>query len=196
MPQLLERPRPAIRHTRAEYQALPEGPPYYELIAGELVEMSRPATDHTYTAGRLTHQLWSWADACGGEVYGEPNLYLPGTEDVLHPDLVYHTAGNRRCVAADGIYGVPDLVVEITSPSTARRDRTIKLRIYQEAGVPNLWLVDPASPVLIESFELAEDGVYCLAAALEATGVLRHRLLPECDLSLGALERIADPRTT
>ncbi len=43
----------------------------------------------------------------------------------------------------DWIRGPPDLVIEILSPSTAERDRTVKLKLYQRQGVGESWIVDP-----------------------------------------------------
>ena len=61
---------------------------------------------------------------------------------VLQPDIVFLTARNKRLI--DGrLWGAPDLVVEVLSPGTARRDRTTKRRWYREHGVREYWLVDP-----------------------------------------------------
>jgi hypothetical protein len=75
------------RLTRADYRALPKGPPYYELIDGELVEMTHARRRHYRLAARLTH-LWEGqiVRGLGGELAPEPNLYLPGIENVYHPD--------------------------------------------------------------------------------------------------------------
>lgn len=182
MPALLDPPK--TRHSRAEYRSLPEGPPYFELIAGEFIDMPRPGQPHADVGTELIYLLRGHSRVQGGYVTYEPNLYLPGTEDVLHPDLVYLTAGNVDCTRPDGIYGVPDLVIEILSPGTERKDRTVKRRIYQRAGVPNLWLVDPEEPVMVETFELDPSGEYRLTAAVQAPDTWRHPLFPGVELSL------------
>lgn len=191
MPQVLAPtiPPPRVRHTREEYRSLPEGPPYYELIDGEFVDMRRPGRAHTLVAGGLGQVLWPLAARFGGELQGEPNLYLPGVEDVLHPDLLYLAPEHLAASRPDGVHGVPDLVVEILSPTTERKDRTVKIRRYGEAGVPNVWIVSPDSPVLIESYELEPGtGRYRLADTAQAPQVWRHRLFPDSDLPLAVLE--------
>src|SRR5436853_1486039 len=105
---------PATRRiTRAEYRALPEGPPYYELIDGKLVEMTRARRPHYRVSGRL-FRIWDLAidSQLGGELAPEPNLYLPGIEDVYHPDLVYVGPNRLTICQEEGIEGTPDVVCE------------------------------------------------------------------------------------
>jgi len=80
----------ARRVTRAEYETLPEGPPYYELIDGELIEMSlRPFRPHVRLEMRLAQLLGNFIDhlaqELAGELVREPNLYLPGTKISITP---------------------------------------------------------------------------------------------------------------
>src|SRR5439155_10532291 len=58
-------------------------------------------------------------------------------------DLVFVAADRLNIVREDTIQGAPDLVIEILSPSTARRDRTIKVQLYRRQGVAEYWMVDP-----------------------------------------------------
>src|SRR5437868_3633814 len=123
------------QQARDDYLRLPLGPPYYELIQGELVEMTRPSRAHYRLHTRLTRHWDAYAEAHRGELATEPSLYLPGIEDVYHPDLVYVAAGNCGICRPDGIWGVPDLICEILSPRTERVDRFTKLAEFARAGV-------------------------------------------------------------
>src|SRR5438045_8926500 len=98
----------------------------------------------------------------GGELAPDPSLYLPGIEEVYHPDLAYVARDRRRMCREDGIYGAPDVICEILSPTTERKDRSIKLPDYQQAGVRHLWLLDPKRPAMAEEYVLAADGRYRL----------------------------------
>jgi Uma2 family endonuclease len=154
------------RHvTREEYRRLPEGPPYYELIDGSLIEMTRASLPHNEFASAFSHLLSSHLQSGpGGYLFFEPNLYLPGTENVYHSDLVYVSPAQRGIRRWDGIYGTPHLICEILSPSTERLDRGHKLEAYRQAGVPHVWLVDPEQPLMVEEYVLGEDELYNLHA--------------------------------
>ena len=78
-----------------------------------------------------------------GEVFPAPSDVYLTDYDVYQPDLFYVSNANAAILTAQGAAGAPDLVVEILSPGTARLDRDIKRKVYAQAGVKELWLVDP-----------------------------------------------------
>ncbi|MCE9573389.1 MAG: Uma2 family endonuclease [Deltaproteobacteria bacterium] len=142
--------------TYADIEALPEGV-RGEIVAGELYASPRPRPLHARPALRLGADLDSPfgrdRGGPGGWVFlPEPELNLSG--NVLIPDL----AGWRieRWTAASDVVGipiVPDWCCEILSPSTARLDRGAKMDAYARAGLPFLWLIDPAVRTL-EAYRL------------------------------------------
>jgi Uma2 family endonuclease len=98
---------------------------------------------------------------------------------VVQPDIVF-IARNRRSIVRDRIFGAPDLVVEVLSPGTARRDRTTKLAWYRRYGVRECWLVDLRRRSL-EIVELEADGAphynYC-GSAVPRSPVLPTWVIP------------------
>lgn len=182
---------PTPKVTREAYHRLREGPPYHQLINGEFVESSYQGRRHSLLLTLLLALLGPRARREDrGLLMFQPNLYLPGTENVYHPDLVYVSRGRLGICHEDGIYGAPDLVCEILSPTTVRLDRTVKLPDYARAGVPHVWLFDPVPPVTVEEYVLGPDGRYVLHAAVtgeewEPAAFPGWRLsLPEVDAAL------------
>lgn len=78
-----------------------------------------------------------------GKVYFAPFDVVLSDTDVVQPDLLFVSNERAEIITQDNIRGTPDLVVEILSPSTADRDRTIKLDLYAMHGVKEYWIVDP-----------------------------------------------------
>jgi Uma2 family endonuclease len=184
------------RYTREEYFELPEGPPHYELINGELVMSPRPLLRHQQLLMFLTSKLWPHAvEVLGGELLAESNFLVPGTDDVVHPDFLYLTPARLDFLQRLGVEGAPDLVCEILSPSTRRYDRGVKLQTYQKVGVPHVWLIEPQSPVGVEEFVLEADGRYRLQANLTAPDVWTPALFPGWSLDLGAAQARLFPGT-
>jgi Uma2 family endonuclease len=108
--------------------------------------------------------------------------------DVVVPDLFYmsHERAAQALTHAN-VRGTPELVIEVASPGTGKRDETIKLRLYERTGVLEYWIVDPRCDV-IRVYRRAEDAFGpALQLSLEAGDVLTTSLLPGLELPLKAV---------
>lgn len=118
----------------------------YELINGELVLSPSPKEIHQYISGILYLMIGTFVrERRLGKVYFAPFDVVLSDTDVVQPDLLFISNERAERITQDNIRGAPDLVVEILSPSTAERDRTIKLDLYATHGVKEYWMVDPDS---------------------------------------------------
>ena len=124
--------------------ALPEDGLRHELIDGEHYVTPSPVPRHQLIVGNLYFLLRSHLEVQpDGDVYLAPVDVVLSVHDLVVPDLMLFTPSRRQQVRARNVHGAPDLVIEVLSPSTARRDRTLKRALYQRAGVREYWLVDP-----------------------------------------------------
>lgn len=129
-----------------------------EFIHGEMIVMIRPTPAHQVISGLVFVFLWFCIRRIGGIAFQDVDVVLDDQNNVT-PDLVYLKPDNTRCnVGEKRLYGVPDLAIEILSASTAKRDRDEKYHLYEQFGVTEYWLIDPANRY-IEIFVLT-DGVY------------------------------------
>lgn len=133
------------RITWADAQLMPEDGKRYEAIDGELYVTAAPSRRHQWISGNLQAELRELLQEPGtGWVYHAPiGVEFPATEEGVQPDLIFVARASAEKLVDEGIRGAPDLVVEILSPSTAGRDRSIKLKLYKRQGVTQYWIVDP-----------------------------------------------------
>jgi len=141
----MEAHRTRTRWTYAEFARLPsEGGSRHEIIAGGLFVTPAPGIRHQEIVTKLTIALGGLVSDHGlGHVLAGPVDVLFAEGDYLEPDLVFVTRGREDLLTDRGIEGPPDLVVEVTSPSTEARDRGLKLERYRHFGVGEYWIVDP-----------------------------------------------------
>jgi Uma2 family endonuclease len=177
---------------RATYQDVLDAPEHLvaELIDGELLLMPRPAKPHALAASSLGMELGppfhrGRGGPGGWTILFEPELHFGA--DILVPDL----AGWRRermptlDVSVPYFTLAPDWIAEVLSDSTARHDRTDKLRIYAREGVQWVWLLDPRLRTL-EVFRLS-DGRWLLLDSHHGSARVRAEPFGAVELELSAL---------
>jgi Uma2 family endonuclease len=135
-----------IRMTAIEYQQLPITNTIQELINGELIVPPSPMIPHQRIAGRLYTLIQNTMP--NGEVYFAPMDVYFDDINVLQPD-VFWVAEDSQCIERDGYFhGAPELVLEVHSPSTTKRDKQTKFTIFEKHGVTEYWMADPVGAVL------------------------------------------------
>ena len=146
----------------------------YELINGRLERMPAPSVEHQ----RILLRLYKLLDRSVGEARGEvlvaPVDVVLSQTVVVQPDLVL-VLKEREDMVKDRIFGPPDLVVEIVSPNTVRRDTFVKKELYAKAGVKEYWIVYPEERA-IEVWVL-KDGKYHLHSVSEGDGRVKSEVL-------------------
>ncbi|MEJ5384532.1 MAG: Uma2 family endonuclease [Fimbriimonadales bacterium] len=183
-----------IPMSREQFLQLPEGPPFYDYVNGEAIEVNRPSVRHQYLLIRLASQLIEHVESRQlGLVAGDCNLELPNG-NIYAPDIFYLSRQNLSAYdAARGyVRGAPDLVVEILSPSTAEYDRTQKMSDYAACGVPWVWLIDQET-LLVEEYQWTPEG-YLRRQAVDARTPFRPLLFPDLTLEMAQLAPPADNR--
>lgn len=172
--------------TRHDYQEMQEGPPYYQLVEGELVMSPSPTPNHQKVVGNIFNLIQNHlADHPVGEVYVAPLDVLLSETDVYQPDVFFMLKERRAIRAQTGIEGAPSLVVEVLSPGTERLDRGAKRQVYARTGVEELWLVDLDART-IEVFDLPKNPNVC-AAVYGHGNVFGCRILPGLDIQVAAV---------
>jgi Uma2 family endonuclease len=146
-----------IKLTYEDYCAIPDDRSRHEIIDGEHLVNPAPGTYHQTVSRRLHFELYEQIERTGrGQVFNAPTDLQLSEIDIVQPDLLVIVAENQDIITPSRILGVPDLVVEILSPSTARIDRRLKKDLYERAGIPEYWLVDPDAHCL-EQLRLESD---------------------------------------
>jgi len=136
--------------------------PSYEIIGGKKFMAPAPNPTHGGVIMRLGMIIGSFLDENdGGYVFSDNTDFHFPDGTTLKPDLSVVTEKNSAIIDwFRGIYGVPDMVVEVLSKSTRKNDLTIKKDIYEAQGVGEYWIIDPYMKVI--SVYLLRDGKYYL----------------------------------
>jgi Uma2 family endonuclease len=142
-----------IRLTYEDYVELPDDGRRYEILDGDLEVTPSPTTTHQRVSRKLEHILDDYVTTHGlGEIFDAPTDVILANTTITVPDLLFVAAPRATIITKRAIEGPPDLIVEILSPTTARRDRTRKASLYFRFGVSYYWLVDPEERIL-ETYE-------------------------------------------
>jgi Uma2 family endonuclease len=178
--------QPSTKLTFEDYLLFPDDGQRHELIDGEHYVSPSPIMRHQRIILRLATAIANHLDTHPtGEVFIAPFTTILSNHDVVEPDVLY-VSNDRRHVLdkGDWVRGAPDLVVEVLSPSTRKRDETIKRQAYDRTGVDEYWLVDPERNV-VTIHRRAGDRFVRAADLLSAAGdVIETPLMPRLALAL------------
>jgi Uma2 family endonuclease len=183
--------RAAVKLTYDDFVLFPDDGKRHELIDGEHYVTPSPNLAHQRILGNLHLLIGNWLEEHPiGHVFFAPLDVVFSHFDVVEPDLLY--LSNERAAQAITplhVRGVPELVVEIASKGTRKRDETIKHRLYERTGVSEYWVVDPFADV-VHVFRRERDGFgEPRRLSCEASDVLTTTLLPGLDLPLSRIFR-------
>ena len=182
---------PGLKLTYEDFVSFPDDGKRHELIDGEHVVTPSPNTAHQRVSGNLHLMIASWLEVHPiGRIFYAPFDVVFSQFDVVEPDLLYFS--NERAaevLTRQHVRGAPELVVEIASPGTRRRDETVKRHLYERSGVSEYWVVDPdVDAVRVYRREEAAFG-RAIELSRERGDVLTTPLLPDLDLPLTRIFR-------
>jgi Uma2 family endonuclease len=157
--------RDAQRHTYADY--LEWSRDYGdEIVDGVAYVREPPAPSHSHQGlvVALTSELFHALEGSSCCVYAAPfDVRLPRSDEsddkietVVQPDVL--VVCDRGRIDQRGLRGAPDWLAEVLSPSTASYDQSVKIPLYERAGVPEVWLIHPTDRTL--AIYRLEDGRY------------------------------------
>ena len=156
-----------------------------ELIGGELIVTPAPTVRHQDVVARLTAELVVYAREHGGRAYCVPLDVFFSERDVVEPDVLYVRPEHRSRLEERFLRGPPDLVVEVSSPSTRHLELVRKRGLYERFGVPEYWYVDlDAERVEVHRLTAARYGA---PALLRAGEHLTSPVVPGLVLDIGEL---------
>jgi len=165
------------RWTYKEYAALPNDGVRYEIVNGVLFMTPSPSGRHQDAVGEIFAYLREYVKQAGiGKVRIAPCDVELAANVVVQPDVFIVLNEHLDRIKDDRVIGAPDLVVEVTSPGTATYDRNNKYHAYARAGVPEYWLVDPASAT-VEVLVL-DDNQYRSRGVFRGTAIVPSEMLP------------------
>ncbi|MEP7269333.1 MAG: Uma2 family endonuclease, partial [Saprospiraceae bacterium] len=115
----------------------------YELRNNELIDMSSPSEIHQQIVFRLTLIIGSFiVNNKLGKFYTSPLDVIFDEGTVMQPDLIFVAEDHKSIIKEKGIFGAPDVLIEIVSKSSIQRDYIDKKQDYERFGVQEYWIVD------------------------------------------------------
>ena len=187
--------KPKGKYTYADYAATPEGE-RWELIDGVLYHMAAaPNTKHhdvSDNTGDLVKAVIQPRRL--GRIYRAPFALMLSDRNTVEPDLLYVSAERRHIITARGCEGIPDLVVEVLSPSNSAHDLAVKRELYARHGIPEYWILNPIRETVQALTEPAVNdgtGEYTVEALYQVGDTLSTDRIP--GLAIAVADIFAEP---
>ena len=180
---------PRVKLTYDDFLLFPDDGLRHELIDGVHYVTPSPRSRHQIISGNLHYLVRTWLEKHpAGRILYAPLDVVFSNFDIVVPDLIYvSNARWAEIITEKHAVGAPDLVIEIGSPSTRKRDETIKRRLYERSGVSEYWIVDPRVDVVRVYRRLGDRFGKPLELSTEAADVLTTPLLPSLEIPLGRI---------
>lgn len=177
--------------TYEDYLRLPDDGNRYEVIYGVLYVQAAPLVDHQYTVTVLLAIVASYvfANQRGMVLSAPTEVHLQSHARPIMPDLLFVSSANLPAVGAKAIYEPPEWVVEVLSPSTRRRDVSVKLDAYEQGGVGECWIVDPEAHNVTVYARAAEGEGFVIVGVFGRNDTVESPLFPDLVVSVRALFR-------
>ena len=176
------------RYTYADYLSW-EGPERYQLINGEVFMMASPSVAHQAILIELATQFNNWLRGKPCRVFAAPlDVRLFPKEDnsdetVVQPDLLV-VCDRAKLAGGASVNGPPDLAVEISSPSTSKKEHFLKFKAYLDAGVREYWLIEPEQKLV--QIHVYENGHF-ISSGYKEDSVIPSAVLPGFSVELETL---------
>lgn len=178
-------PQTATRMTYAEFMALPDDGKRYELIEGELVLNPAPNMRHQRIQWKISGEFYKYFEEHPvGQAFNAPTDVVLIDDVVLEPDILVVLNEHASIIGADNVKGAPDIVIEILSPGTRRKDEIVKRRLYEHHGVNEYWVVDPEAELLRVYRREGTAFAPAIVIDTDAGGTITSPLLPGFSLDV------------
>jgi Uma2 family endonuclease len=183
------RPSSGPKLTNDDFVLFPDDGKRHELIDGEHYVTPSPNRKHQTIAFNLSGLLWTYLRTQPvGQAFAAPFDVVFSNFDVVEPDILFVSHARRAAVLTSAnVQGAPDLVVEIGSPGTRRRDETLKRRLYEQSGVSEYWVIDPDLDLIKVYRLVGQRYEHVQELTLNGDDVLTTPLLPDLQLPLRAI---------
>ncbi len=174
--------------TYEDYLLFPDDGNRHEILDGEYFVTAAPYLRHQSVVVELTSWIAPFVRRRRlGRLYVAPADVLLSENDIVQPDLLFVSQARARILTEKNVQGPPDLVIEVLSPSTRRRDEGIKLERYELLGVQEYWIVDPEREVARVYRRSGERLLKAAEITEEAGGLLASPLLPGLEIPLSEI---------
>ncbi len=170
------------RMTAEEFLALPETTAIHELLDGEVYMAPPPMVEHQSSSMNIIALLLKIIP--GGRLFHAPTGVYFDEANIPEPDVFWLSADNLGKIKGRYVEGAPDLIVEIFSNSTAKRDKEDKFHLYEKHGVREYWMVDPSNQY-VEVY-LLKDGVFDRTGVHDKSGSFTSSLFGDVVIQVAA----------
>lgn len=177
----------ATKRLASDYLSMPDDGKLHQLIEGELIQRRSETYTHQEVLGSLAFSLFDHVKQkqVGDIVAIGPLDVVLDESNVLQPDILFIDKHRTSIVRDNGIFGAPDLCIEVLSDVSRERDTVTKLAIYARCGVREYWIVDPDAKSATV-YQLSIDATKPFAQLSEADWLTSVQL-PDFKLSVRAL---------